>query len=238
MIIGCLMQVPFEEPGFIEMWAKDRGHDFFKIKLYENEKPPKPEIFDLLVIMGGPMSIYDDKKYPFLSFEKEYLKEALKTKTYLLGICLGAQLLAHILGAKVKKNPVKEIGFFPIYFTSQAQLSYPFRQFVKVKSKMAFHYHEDTFEIPKNALRCARSEFCENQAFSYNHDKVIGLQYHWEVTPEIIKNILDNTYNYFSSSSIQDKKTILKLAKEYADDFKDTMYSFLFKLEDLILNRS
>jgi GMP synthase (glutamine-hydrolysing) len=235
MVIGALIHVPFEQPGLIEEWAKDRGHDFVKIKLYENETPPPPDVFDLLVIMGGPMGVYDDKKYPFLSFEKEYLKDALKSKTYLLGVCLGAQLLAYTLGSRIIKNTYPEIGFFPIYFNAQAQLSYPFRQFVKVKTKIAFHYHEDTFEIPRNALKLARSEFCENQAFSYNHDKVIGLQYHWEITPSLLYDILENTYNYIPQQSIQDKKIILKLAEEYEEEFRDNMYSFLFKLEELIL---
>jgi len=235
MIIGAFIHAPFEQPGLIEEWAKDRGHDFIKVNLYENEIPPPPEVFDLLVIMGGPMGVYDEKEYPFLSFEKEYLKKALKSKPYLFGICLGAQLLAHSLGARIRKNLYPEVGFFPIYFNAQAQLSYPFKDFVKVRTKMAFHYHEDMFEIPKNALRLARSEFCENQGFSFNHDKVIGLQYHWEVTPSIVYDILENTYNYTPQKSVQDKKTILKLAQEYEQEFRDNIYSLLFKLEELIL---
>ena len=137
--------------------------------------PPAPDAFDMLVIMGGPMSIHDHRDHPWLPVEKDFLKAVIAARRPILGICLGAQLLADVLGGKVFQNPVKEIGWFPVRMLDR---SAPFAAFPENLTVM--HWHGDTFTIPPGARRVAESDACANQAF-VSGDRVVGLQFHIEL---------------------------------------------------------
>ncbi len=189
MKIHYLQHVPFEGLGSIEPWAKSKGHSLSATRLYNNEPLPKVEDIDSLVIMGGPMNVYEESKYPWLAQEKKFVEQAIENEKIILGICLGSQLIADVLGAKVFQNPYKEIGWFPIELTSEAQTSQVFN--VLPKQLTVFHWHGDTFELPSGAARMARSEGCENQAFIYG-ERVVALQFHLESTKGSVQKIIEN----------------------------------------------
>ncbi len=175
MRIHSLEHAPFEGPGRIATWVSERGHTLSRIALYAGEMPPALDAFDLLVIMGGPMSIHEHRTHPWLPAEKDFLKTVIAARKPVLGICLGAQLLADVLGGKVFQNPAKEIGWFPVRMLDR---SAPFGAFPERLTVM--HWHGDTFTIPEGARRVAESDGCANQAFVYG-DRVVGLQFHIEL---------------------------------------------------------
>lgn len=179
--VHVLQHVSFEGPGSIATWASENNHTLNITHLYKNDEFPSPEDIDLLVVMGGPMSVHDEKDLPWLKPEKAFIKDCIQHNKKILGICLGAQLLAEALGGTVFKNKEKEIGWLPIEITP-AGLSRPLTSNLKRLEKI-FHWHGETFTLPKNAVHIARSEACENQAFIFE-DRILALQFHLEMTLE------------------------------------------------------
>ena len=187
MRLHYLQHVPFEDLANIEVWAKDKGHLISKTALFNGEKVPKLSDFDWLIILGGPMSIYEEKKYPWLKMEKKLIKKVIYEKKVVLGICLGAQLIADALGSKIYKNEYEEIGWFFVNKTDEAKESAVFDRLSE--RFIALHWHGDTFNIPTGAIRIAESEGCSNQAFEYN-GRVIGLQFHLESTVDSVNKLI------------------------------------------------
>ena len=187
-----LQHVPFETPGAILDWARNKGYEVTSTRLYLDEPFPSANEVDLLVIMGGPMSVHDESQYPWLPEEKAFVREVLSLDEgpKVLGICLGAQLLAEALGGEVYPNDYKEIGWFPIELTKAGKAHPLFEGWPE--SLVVFHWHGETFSIPEGAVHLARSEACENQAFLYE-GRVLALQFHLEVTPEIVIELLDKS---------------------------------------------
>ncbi|MDO9098642.1 MAG: type 1 glutamine amidotransferase [Candidatus Methanoperedens sp.] len=188
MRIHSLEHEPFEGLANIGVWAKKKGHSISRTLLFNNEELPEMNDFDWLVIMGGSMNIYEEEKYPWLASEKNFIAEAIANKKIVLGVCLGSQLIAEVLGGRVSKNRYKEIGWFPVSLTKDAKNS---SIFSALPSKfMAFHWHGDTFKIPSGAARIAESEGCAAQAFEYG--RVIGLQFHLEYSAGSINLMFKN----------------------------------------------
>ena len=169
-------------------WAHDRGHLVSTTAFYEAH-PAIPDIskYDFLVIMGGPMSVNDEAVYSWLAPEKTHIQAAINAGKPILGICLGAQLIANSLGAKVYPNTVKEIGWFPVTIKDSAR-EHPIAKLLEA-SPTALHWHGETFDLPKGALHLLSSEVCKHQAFLVK-DRVLGLQFHFEMADADIKNIL------------------------------------------------
>ncbi len=190
MKIHILQHVPFENPGTILDWARERKNLVSFTQLFQQERLPDPEEFDLLVVMGGPMSLSDTKKFPWLVQEKAFLKKTLASGKKMLGICLGAQLLAETLGANVFPNSQKEIGWFPI--RKNDATDHEILKLYKKETLPAFHWHGDTFDLPKEAVPFFSSEATKNQAFVWNN-RVFALQFHWEVKPENVHLLLENS---------------------------------------------
>jgi GMP synthase-like glutamine amidotransferase len=187
--IHCFQHVPFEGLGNIEAWCSENKHSLTYTKFFENAILPELKNIDLLIIMGGPMGVYDEKKYNWLKAEKEFIKQAIDAGKTVIGICLGAQLIANALGAKVYTNQFKEIGWFPIELNSESEKN---KLFGDAKSPLTvFHWHGDTFDLPQNSLLLASSGVCKNQAFLYNK-KVLGLQFHLEMNEPALKKMLEN----------------------------------------------
>jgi GMP synthase-like glutamine amidotransferase len=184
VILHTLQHVPFEGLGMIEDWANAQGFEISVTRLFNNDPFPDIKTFDWLVIMGGPMGIYDLAEYPWLSAEKNFIQYAIEAKKTVLGICLGAQLIADVLGAKVYPGPQKEIGWFPIQRVAGAPDLLP-------EKLTVFHWHGDTFELPEGAIRLASSAACINQGFVYN-GRVVALQFHLETTPESMDALIEN----------------------------------------------
>lgn len=188
MRIHSLEHEHFEGLANIEVWAKKRGHTISRTLLFNNEELPDIDDFDWLVIMGGSMNIYEEEKYPWLREEKNFIAEAIAGKKIVLGVCLGSQLIADVLGGRVSKNKYKEIGWFPVSLIGEAKTSSIFSKFPGRFT--AFHWHGDTFKIPPGAVRIAESEGCANQAFEYG--RVVGLQFHFEYSEKSINLMLQN----------------------------------------------
>jgi len=189
MRIHYLQHVPFETPEQISIWAQNKGYELNGTLLYENPSFPAQSEFDMLVIMGGPMGVYDEELHPWLTLEKQFIKESIDERKLVLGICLGAQLIAEVIGGKVYRNEHKEIGWFPVEMTNWAKHSEQFK--LLPRTFTAFHWHGDTFDLPAEAMRIAFSQGCVNQAFEYN-DHVIGLQFHLESSEASIRRLVDH----------------------------------------------
>ena len=174
MKLHCLQHVPYEALANIKVWAKNKGHSISKTLLFNNEELSQMNVFDWLIVLGDPMNIYEEKKYTWLSHEKKFTVEAISNQKIVLGIRIGVQLIADILGVKFHKNKYKEIGWFPVSLTQEAKESSIFNSLPH--SFIAFHWHEDTFNIPPLAIRMVQSKACVNQALEYNK-QVIRLQY-------------------------------------------------------------
>lgn len=206
MRLHSLEHEPFEGLSNIEIWAKKKSHSISRTLLFNNEELPDMNDFDWLVIMGGSMNIYEEKKYPWLREEKNFIAQAIASKKIVLGICLGSQLIADVLGGRVIKNKYKEIGWFPVSLTKDAMNS---SIFSALPSKfIAFHWHGDTFKIPPGSVRMAESGGCANQAFEYG--RVIGLQFHIEYSIESINSMLQNcAYELVDGKYIQKRDEIV-----------------------------
>ena len=148
--IHCIQHVSFERPGYIETWAISNNHELSVTKLYESSVFPALSDFDWLIIMGGPMSAYDKNENSWLKTEQEFIKSTIKADKIIIGICLGAQILAEALGAKVYPNRKKEIGWFPVFMTEYGRSNKIFNDFPA--SLNVFHWHGDTFDLPKAAI--------------------------------------------------------------------------------------
>ncbi|PYI55609.1 type 1 glutamine amidotransferase [Paenibacillus flagellatus] len=189
MRIHYLQHVPFEAPDLIAVWAKEKGHRLSGTALYESSRLPDPSAFDMLVVLGGPMGVHDEADYPWLVPEKRLIRETVQLGKPVLGICLGAQLLAEAAGGSVTRNPVKEIGWFPVRLTEEAKRSETFGQLPE--QFLPFHWHGDTFSLPDGATRIAFSLGCANQAFEYG-DGAIGLQFHLECSESGIRRMIEH----------------------------------------------
>jgi GMP synthase (glutamine-hydrolysing) len=135
------------------------------------------------------MGTYEEQRYPWLRREKLFLEQALRQEKSLLGICLGSQLIADVLGSKVYRNKWKEIGWFPVTLTE-------FASFTKATGDSdgcftPFHWHGDTFDLPEDAHQLCRSEGCEQQGFSFRHN-VLAFQFHPEATRESVELLLQH----------------------------------------------
>ncbi|MCE5249835.1 type 1 glutamine amidotransferase [bacterium] len=193
MKIHYIQHVPFEGPALVESWARDRGHSIKGTLLYRGDALPDLGSFDLLVILGGPMNIYEDSVYSWLTGEKRFLEKAVAGGKTALGICLGAQLLADVLGGKVYKNSEPEIGWFPVSLTEHGEQSPVFGGLPKRFT--AFHWHGDTFTEPPGGRITVETDCCAHQAFEYK-GRVFGLQFHLESTHESIRLLIENSDDY------------------------------------------
>jgi GMP synthase-like glutamine amidotransferase len=189
MRVHFFQHVPFEGLGSIEGWICRKGYSLSSTLFYENQCLPEIQEVDFLLVMGGPMSVNDERDFTWLKQEKEFIREMVKAGKPVLGICLGAQLLASALGARVYPNVRKEIGWFPVTKTSMGQKEDLMEDFDV--SCTVFHWHGDTFEIPAGAKPLMKSEICENQAFLYG-ENALGLQFHLEVTTETLKGMVEH----------------------------------------------
>jgi GMP synthase-like glutamine amidotransferase len=188
MHIHCLQHVNFENPGTILEWISEKNHTISYTKFFEdNPILPTLNSFDDLIILGGYMNVHEEEKFPWLKVEKTFIKQVIETEKKIFGICLGSQLLANVLGAKVVKGSQKEIGFFPIEFSKKE--SSLFNHFQNETS--VFHWHGDTFEIPENAVRIASSKACKNQGFMVGN-RILAFQFHIEMDEETIENLMKN----------------------------------------------
>jgi len=184
MDLICLQHVPFEGPALLETWLAQKGVTL-KTMFVPETALPDPRDCRGVIVMGGPMNIHQHDGHPWLAGEKRFLRQCLDRRVPVLGVCLGAQLLADALGARVGRNPQREIGWFPIRTTPEMR-----REFPALAEQMdVLHWHGDTFELPPGAIRVAASAACAEQGF-YLPDVCLGLQFHVESTRDSVARLL------------------------------------------------
>lgn len=205
-----LQHVPFEGLGSIETWLQKADYEISSTRFYDSDDLPKVEDIDLLIVMGGPMSVNDEGQYPWIVKEKQFIKSAIQAGKPVLGICLGAQLIANAMGADVFPNPEKEIGWFSIQAAGPENSNF-FRFPAEIE---VFHWHGETFCLPDGAVRIAKSDGCNNQAFQIG-GKVIGLQFHLETTSTSAKALVENCRDELVDGKyIQSESEILSAAQD------------------------
>lgn len=186
MRIRCLQHVPFEGPAAIAEWAGSRGHDLAVTESWR-EAMPAPDAFDALVVMGGPMGVHDEAELPWLRGEKALIRAAIDADRMVVGVCLGAQLMADVLGARVYRNAHREIGWLPVDLTPAARACGLFDGMPD--RPVVFQWHGDTFDLPAGAAPLASSGGCRNQAFLAGR-RALALQFHFESTAAGVESLL------------------------------------------------
>jgi GMP synthase (glutamine-hydrolysing) len=236
--IHYLQHVPFEGIAHIGSWARERGHRLAGTFVPE-EGLPGPGDVDMLVVLGGPMSVHDESTHPWLVPEKALIRSAMKSGVSVLGICLGGQLVADALGARVVRNGEPEIGWFPVRLTEAGRgatvlgaLSEEFE---------ALHWHGEVFGVPFGAVKAAQSEACAGQAFEVAGGRVVALQFHLEATrssaAELIANcpedLVDAPYVQTAEEILRDEAVF-----DEANRLMDAVLDAMVRVGDVFRARS
>jgi len=179
MHIHYLQHDHFEDLGYIGDWAASRNFTTSVTRFDLNPELPPLDSFNWLVVMGGKMGVNDFEEFPWISDEIEFIKKVIQSEKIVIGICLGSQLVAKALGARVYKNIEQEIGFMPVYFNKSALNDSVFRHFPAELTVM--HMHFDVFDLPSGATLMANSAVTPCQAFRYMKN-VFAFQFHFEIT--------------------------------------------------------
>ena len=189
MRIHVFQHAEFEGPGAIGGWARARGHEVTTTLFGRHTGAAAPPLdgADWLVVLGGGMNVHQTERHPWLAVEKRAIERALAAEMTVLGICLGSQLLADVLGARVRRNDQAEIGWFPVRKTPEGA-ALPLLDDFPARAEL-FHWHGDTWELPAGAVRVAASDACDNQGFVLG-ERVVGLQFHPEMTLAIAAAIV------------------------------------------------
>jgi GMP synthase-like glutamine amidotransferase len=222
MNISVLQHAESEGPGEIEVWAHKRFHHVEVTHLYAGAPLPVWSSFDLLVVMGGEMNIYEYRDWPWLKPERELIEAALAAGKPVIGICLGAQLIADALGCRVTQNPVVELGWMPVNWTPEA------RDFAAdlPETTTVLHWHGDTFELPGGAARLAVSEACGEQGFVIP-GKCLGLQFHLEVDPKLAAAFVHSQGIWPEGPYVQLPEDVIEHAGDHHAGTRQALFALL-----------
>ncbi|TDQ40486.1 type 1 glutamine amidotransferase [Aureibacillus halotolerans] len=226
--LHCIQHVSFETPAFIEDWAKHRGVKLTSTLAEEDPTFLEGKRADGLIVLGGPMGVNDETLYSWLAPEKTFLKQSLATDKPILGICLGAQLIAQLLGSTIFQGNRPEIGWFEIQkqnntgrtlFSSWPQTLTP------------FHWHNDQFTLPPGAVSLGGNKMCECQGFSLN-DRVVGLQCHFEMRPKDIETLIEHDGQALNhpASTVMTRSEIMERNSTFTKAPNDLLNELLDKL--------
>lgn len=221
----AILHVPYEGPGLISEWMSLRNHTMEVALASEIPSEADTDSYDGIIVMGGPMSVHDDDRYPWLIKEKQTITEAIDKGRKILGICLGSQLLAHCLGARVYKNTDTEIGWFPVKKKFFMHSWFPvFDENEKVN---VFHWHGDTYDLPEGCVHLFDSEGCKHQAFAFE-DQVLGLQFHPEINEELITLFIEHGKSDMKPGRfIQSESRMLSNCKLYEENTRSILFDLL-----------
>ena len=214
MKMAVLQHVPFEGPAAIADWAAARKIGVTVRHLYRGDPLPDLSEFDMLTVMGGPMSANDERVLPWLAPEIARVGDAIASDKIVLGVCLGAQIIAKALGAKVYKGAQKEIGWFPV----RAEAAHALFEGLPGEF-MAFHWHGETFDLPARAERLASTPGTANQAFAVGK-KVLGLQFHMEATKESVNALMANAANEIGAGAYEQKPDAIRAGIGHCADLR------------------
>ena len=230
--IHCLQHVSYEGIGCIDYWSQVKGHTLTFTKLYETPVVfPSLDSFDWLIIMGGPLSVNDVENFPWLVEEKKFIESSIKKSKVVIGFCLGSQLISSALGAKVGPSAKKEIGWFDVSLTEEAKQHELFNGFADTFK--TFHWHGDTFELPRHSKLLMSSAACKHQGFIYGK-RTIALQFHPEVTQAGLKEMIANhSEELVVDEFVQTEEVILEQLNLVTDNH-ERMRIWLNKLQDVL----
>lgn len=223
----CLLHHPRVGAGTTTEWARDRGHRWTTVDLHAGEAlPDAAGSYDLIVLTGGPMGVYDAPTYPWIIDELAFIRAAIDADCSVIGLCLGAQLIAAAMGAEVAPHAHQEIGWWPVRklpgASDNIMLQHLPDEFV------AMMWHGDTFEIPSTATHLATSNGCERQAFSAYGNRVLGVQFHPEFSMIDIHRLLaHNTLPTTNTSWIQSSSAIASGIQH-----AETMHAYWWEILD------
>lgn len=229
MKIHCLRHEPFEGLASIENWILSNNHQVSYTYSYLNQSFPTDYDFDMLIIMGGTASVYNVLHEGWMIDEMHFVEGCLKRNKYVFGVCLGSQILAHILGGRVYQATEPEIGWYPVRFNLE-ELSH--LHFLP-EELVSFHWHGDTYTLPEGAIRLGSSDLTENQGFVYG-DHVAGLQFHPEMTLAGIQKLIRGTGWKLKSNGryIQSSEHILNQGALVGNNLR-----FTFQFLDQLVNK-
>ncbi len=226
--IYILQHVAFEGPGFIEDWLKKHHKSYEIVHMYAGDAIPKGNSANIagLIIMGGPMNIYEDELYPWMNAEKELIRHCIDHNIPTLGICLGSQFIADALGSDVYHHKYKEIGWFKVQQIFDGTFESELDEY------KVFHWHGETFDAPKKSIHLFESKGCEQQAFQYG-EHVIALQFHLELGKDHIKELEEHLRPDLKKAPyIQKWDEITEISKEHIQENKKLLFNILKHLFD------
>ena len=211
--LAVLQHVHFEGPAAIADWAHRAGHELHLSGRDRGDRLPPEEGIDGLVVLGGPMSVNDGDRYPWIAHERALIRRTIDAEKPVLGICLGAQLIASALGAAVYPG-VKEIGWFPVRRADPADAS---AAPALPERFTPLHWHGDTFELPPGAERLAETDAVPNQAFRIGHH-VLGLQFHLEATPASLEQLVAHAGGEIGDGPFEQPAAAIRAAAAHSPD--------------------
>ena len=214
MKVLIVQHVECEGPGYLEDFIHEKGIEYEIARMYDGEQ--LPDNFDALIVLGGPMNVYEEERCPYLKSLTTTIKNFATEGGHYLGFCLGGQLLAKALGAKVRRNHTREIGNFEIGLTEKGVKDPLFKGFERIFP--ALEWHGDTFEIPEEAVKLAGSKLCSNQAFRFKN--AYGLQFHLETTTGMMEEWTDVYADELNEEGI-DAAIMLKETEKKADIYRE-----------------
>lgn len=230
MRLHYIQHNPFEDLANIALWAEDSGHEISGTKIFAGERLSERADFDILLVLGGEMNIYEEDKYPWLKEEKRFIRKVMDSEKMVLGICLGAQLIADLLGGTVHKNRYREIGWHEVKLTSAALNSCAFRGFPD--SFTAFQWHGDTFDLPGGATGLASTAACFNQAFEIGRN--VGLQFHLESSWQSIRRLIDNCEDELTPEWFVEQPVDMLSAENHMKDLNKLLKIFMKNIELMV----
>ncbi len=229
MRIHILRHEPFDDAATIVRWAKARGFSVSTTRFYAADPLPRTHALDALVVMGGTMNVYQYREFPWLMRERDFLWDAVEKRVPTLGICLGAQLLADVLGGSVRRNRHQEIGWHRVTLTEEARALPLFDAWPPELT--VFQWHEDTFDLPFGAVRLAYGSGCENQGFVYK-ERAIGIQFHPEMSRRGIRALMRACAHAPLTGPFVQTPAEMLAGMHLADDAQRLLFGLLERLCD------
>jgi len=236
MRVHVIRHVPFEGPGLIAEWAARRKHRLTESIALTEEFPRFDEV-ELVVVMGGPMAADDRDTSPWLAAERRYLTRAVSQGTSVLGVCLGAQILAEVAGGHIRRNDQPEIGWFPVHAPSAGASDPVFKAFPD--GLVVGHWHSDTFDLPPGAHAALSSEATPNQAFTLQGGRLVGLQFHLEWTSETLELLVAECGSELAGGGryVTTPEELLAEAQERIPACRDALFDLLDSMQRVAESR-